>query len=476
MVALLLSLAPRAAPAQVAATPLAARIDAAANAPPLDRAHWGIIVEDAITGERLYGRNEDKLFIPASSLKLVVATVAARLLGPGFRYTTELLAAGPVRDGTIYGDLVLRGSGDPTLSGRYTDSLTAVWAALADSLRSRGIHRVDGRIIADASAWEARTVLGEWEAYDLLWWYAAPVAPLGFNDNSIDFTVAPGAVGEPAHIQAQPRTGFFTLRNRTTTVPAGRIKTLDFDRVPGTDTILAYGEIPADAPPRTEHFAVAEPARYAATVFRETIERAGIEVARDDVATLLAGDAVPANAASVLDWRSPPLDTILGPLLQSSQNWFAEQLLKTLGHRVAGEGSWIAGLEVERRFLIDSVRVDSTAFRLRDASGLSTGNLITPAALAAVLRYARAQRLGAILDALPVAGAETGSLRARFDRLEGRVRAKTGSMRNVASLSGFITDDDGRELVFVIIANGTGAATSATNRAIDQIVRAIAAR
>ena len=127
------ALAVSGAAGQATAT-LVERIDSIVDAPPFGRAHWGIVVEDLASGERLYERNADRLFIPASSLKLVVATAAARLLGPGFRYTTELLATGPIEGGTLRGDIVIRGTGDPTLSGRYADSLTAVWASLADSL------------------------------------------------------------------------------------------------------------------------------------------------------------------------------------------------------------------------------------------------------------------------------------------------------------------------------------------------------
>jgi D-alanyl-D-alanine carboxypeptidase/D-alanyl-D-alanine-endopeptidase (penicillin-binding protein 4) len=131
---------------------------------------------------------------------------------------------------------------------------------------------------------------------------------------------------------------------------------------------------------------------------------------------------------------------------------------------------------LERRFLIDVVGVDSVAFRLRDASGLSAGNLITPHALARLLAHMeRTPRLAAALDALPVAGARTGSLRARLPDLAGRVRAKTGSIGNVDSLSGFLTTDGGRRVVFVILANNTGQSSARVRSSIDDIVRALAA-
>jgi len=167
---------------------------------------------------------------------------------------------------------------------------------------------------------------------------------------------------------------------------------------------------------------------------------------------------------------------VIGPVLQTSQNWFAEQLLKTLGKEVRGEGSWDAGLKVETEFLRDVAGIDTTEFRLRDASGLSTGNLVTPAALTRLLRHiATSPRQRVVLEALPVSAAQTGSLRTRFTDLPGRVRAKTGSVRNVASLSGLVRTDAGRELAFSIIVNGSGLPTGRVTEAIDRVVRQLAA-
>jgi D-alanyl-D-alanine carboxypeptidase/D-alanyl-D-alanine-endopeptidase (penicillin-binding protein 4) len=443
------------------------------------RAYWGIEVVDAQTGASIARYNADRLFIPASNLKLVVAATAAHHLPADFRYRTTLHATGPIEDGVLRGDLVIYGRGDPAISGRYADgNIVAVWEALADSLATRGIRRIEGRVVADESYWDTQYVLGDWESYDLLWWYAAPVAALGFNDNSIDFTVAPGTVGRPAAITFKPESRHFVFVNRSVTVAAGRPGTIDFDRVPGTDTIFAYGNIPADAARGTENFAVADPARYAATVFAETLQKKSIAIAsveprvlRDTAASRVALQ----NARVIVTHQSPPLPQIIGPILQSSQNWFAEQLLKTVGREVGGEGSWPKGLEVERRFLVDVVRIDSTSFRLRDASGLSAHNLITPRAFTSLLVHiGRTANMREVMNALPVAGAATGSLRARLPELRGRVAAKTGSIGNVDSLSGFVTTDSGRRLAFSIIVNNTGTTSSAMRPVIDDIVRAIA--
>lgn len=475
-VVLLATTAPAALAAQTvapASASLAARIDRTLSRAPLDRGHWGIVVVDPRTGEDVYARNADRLFVPASNLKLIVSSAATHYLPADFRFGTAFYATGPVRGGTLEGDLVVRGNGDPTISGRYfDDDMTAVWKQVADSLRSRGVTRVAGGIVADETAFDSTFVHPEWESYDLNWWYAAPVGPIGFNDNSIDFHIAPGAVGQPATIHGLPESAYYTLINRTRTAGAGAGRTLDFTRVGDSDTILAYGTLAADARPYVEYFAVREPGRYATTVLRETLEAAGIDVAVDSIRVARAPGAAPAEGAPLFTWRSPPLPDLIFPILNTSQNWFAEEMLKTIGLEEGGEASWDAGIEQEKRFLTDVVGLDPASFELRDGSGLSAANLVTPRALARLLIHVRDD--GIVQRAIPVSGESPGSLRYRLTDLKGRVRAKTGSIRNVHSLSGYVTTDSGRELVFSIIANGT--AFPGAVDAIDDVVRAIAAQ
>ena len=152
---------------------------------------------------------------------------------------------------------------------------------------------------------------------------------------------------------------------------------------------------------------------------------------------------------------SRPLREWVFPILNRSQNWFAEMLLKQLGRQFGRAGSWDEGLAVERRFLIDSVKVDSTEFHLVDGSGLSSGNLISPAAFTRILRYIRTRpRAQTFLTGLPRSGA-VGSLRNRFvgTPLQGRVQAKDGSIGGVNSLSGFIERPDGKVWTFSVQAN-----------------------
>lgn len=467
--------APPAAPAAAAAADRPGWLAEIATGP-LARAQWGVAVWD-LGAERWVARHEaDRYFVPASNLKLVVSATALEQLGAGYEWRTSVYGTAPLGPaGVLDGDLVLYGRGDPNLSGRFAPSITAIFDALADSLAAGGLERVRGSLLADESHWDADYVRGDWAGYDLLWWYAAPVGALGFNDNAIDFHIRPGeAVGVPPVVEGEPASTFYTLENHAVTGPRGAETTFDLTREPGTNHVLAYGTLPIDAEPDVEYFAVVDPAGWAATAFREALARRGIAVegpvrtiSRATDSPVAAGDTI-ALAAHV----GEPLGRVVESVLGRSQNWHAEQLLKTIGKEIEGEGSWSAGIEVERRTLA-ALGVDTTAFLLKDASGLSSANLVTPEAIVALLAAMRERPSGeAFLSALPVA-AESGSLRRRFGGTPaaGRVRAKTGYIENVYSLSGYLTTLAGAEYAFSVIVNQTAGRSAV--EAIDRLIAAV---
>jgi D-alanyl-D-alanine carboxypeptidase/D-alanyl-D-alanine-endopeptidase (penicillin-binding protein 4) len=464
---------------------LTRRIDSRLDASPFNRQLWGVALVDE-NGRLLYGRNQDRLFIPASNTKLVVSAVASVLLPPDWRVKTSLYG-GPVVNGVLQGDLVLYGRGDPTMGRRCyaTDSTLpgvcdtdpfARLRQLADTLRARGVHAITGNIVGDGSYFETTLVHPNWEVFDLNWWYAAPVSGLGFNDNSVDFEWGPGpAVGTPAMITMKPNLGDIAFENRTVTVAAGGESDIGdrFFRQPGTMQIWAEGTVALDNAPRTDSFALPDPCLYAAKALRQVLGEAGIAVLGTTRST--TDSTAYSNlrrTAPLAEVVSRPLRDWIFPILNTSQNWFAEMLLKQLGKQFGKAGSWPEGLEVERRFLIDSVKVDSTQFSLSDGSGLSSSNLISPLVFTQLLRYMRRHpRYAAFAAGLPQAGL-VGSLRNRFlgTPLAGRVRAKTGSISRVMTLTGYIEADRARTLTFSIQANHHAVPSKALLNAIDSVV------
>jgi serine-type D-Ala-D-Ala carboxypeptidase/endopeptidase (penicillin-binding protein 4) len=464
---------------------LARRIDSRIDAPPFNRQLWGMALVDE-TGRLLYGRNQDRLFIPASNTKLVVSAVASALLPPDWKVKTSLYG-GPVVKGVLQGDLVLYGRGDPTM-GRHCYATDTTLAGvcdvdpfarlrqLVDTLRAKGVRAITGDVVGDGSYFETTLVHPNWEAFDLNWWYAAPVSGLGFNDNSVDFEWGPGPTpGAPGAIAMKPDLGDIAFENRTVTVgPGGESDVGDrFFRNPGTLQIWAEGTVALDNPRHTESFALPDPNLYAARALREVLDEAGISVLGGTSSTIDSATYAPLRrTAPLAEASSRPLRDWIFPILNTSQNWFAEMLLKQLGRQFGKAGSWPEGLEVERRFLIDSVKVDSTQFSLSDGSGLSSSNLISPLAFTQLLRYMRRHpRYATFAAGLPQAGV-VGSLRNRFlgTPLAGRVRAKTGSIARVITLTGYIELDRGRMLTFSVEANHHAVSSRALLAAIDSVV------
>lgn len=476
----LVLLVPAAAPTQT----LTKRLDRRLDAPGLDRLLWGVAVTDT-NGKLLYGRNAERLFVPASNTKLVVSAVATALLGPDFTVNTSLYGTGPISGGVLLGDLVLYGRGDPTFSRRCYGPDTSVAGAcdtdpaarlrqLATQLRARGVTAVAGDLIGDGSWFDEELVHPSWEIGDLAWWYAAPVSGLGFNDNSFDVHELPGdSAGAPARVVFTPDFGVATVENRAETGARGVRRSFDISRSLDGMRYLATGVIPADASERTEYAAVVDPNRFTAMALRRELLAQGIAVRGTTRATVDSFAYQHARSTAPLaEVRSRPFREWLFPILNTSQNWYAEMTLKQLGKRFGNAGSWREGLRIERRFLIDSMKIDSTQFAVEDGSGLASTNLVTPSTFTKLLRYMRAHPNFAAFEAgLPVGG-KSGTLKSRFvgTPLAGHVHAKTGTISRVNTLSGFVDRPDGSTLIFSIQGNHQTIGGTRMLAAIDSIV------
>jgi len=273
----------------VEAQAITPRITRRLDRPPLDRHLWGIAVLDD-GGRLVVGRNADRLFTPASNTKLVVTAAATMLLTPDWTARTSLYGTGPVRDGVLLGDLILYGRGDPTWSRRCYSvdtlavgvcSLDAYWAlrALAGQLIRRGIRRVAGAVVGDGSYFEREIVHPTWEVANLVWGYAAPVSGLGFNENTITATVAPGlAAGDPAAVTVEPDFADFGIEVRATTNGAGdRNDRLVWSRAEDGHLQLD-GSIRVGAEPTRATLAVSDPARFAAAALARVLADSAITV------------------------------------------------------------------------------------------------------------------------------------------------------------------------------------------------------
>lgn len=469
-------------------TPLSTTIDGILDAPPFDQMHFGVLAVDGATGRTLYAWNAQRKFVPASNEKLLVTSAALSLLGRDYRYRTALWTTGTREDGMVDGDLVLVGTGDPTLSRPFWPSGEDALGALADSLVSAGVHRVTGALVVDASAWDSTTVGPTWEADDLGEAYAATGGAFAIDDGLLHITAggAPAPGGPPTLTWSPTGTGGF-VESRVVTAPADSAMRIRGAYLPESRRLVLEGQVPAGATDTTS-VAIRDPVRQATAALYRILGDHGVEVdggwrvAWDPGEPLSQGcvtDSVAAcpSATRVATLTSPPLSDVVQAILAPSQNWIAEQLLHTLGAVCGSRGSWPEGIKVVRQFLQDEVGVDSLDIVLRDGSGLSASDLVTPRALVRILRYMAAQPDGKAFRQDLAQPSEKGStLDDRLPELRGRLFAKTGTISNVNSLSGYLVGHRGREVVFSILSNGSGLPSARVREAIDDVVRALAGR
>ena len=446
----------------------------------LHETQWGIEVLDRTTNRIIVAHNQLRHFIPASNTKLVVTTVAMGTLGPDFRYRTPIILNGTPGDSAPRGLLII-GRGDPTMSGRFHGGDDfAVVKMLADSLYAKGVRRINGDIVIDASYFTPESVHPTWETGDLPWYYAAPTGAFAIAEGALRLIVNAGSArGAPVTASVVGADMPMPVAIRATTDTAGARSTIDIDYEAWPDTLVITGSLglgKADS----SWIAIPDQPGFAAQALRSALSARGIttsgtiRVARDTAAARALRAPFDTSSAAVV-WHSAPVHEIIAGILKPSQNWIAEQLLRTLGAHYRGEGSWGAGLNVERRYLIDVARIDSTAFSLRDGSGLSAQNLLSPRATLLLLEHARQQSWGPQYHAaLPAPGMRGGTLSTRLPGLESRLAAKTGTIANVNSLSGYLKTMDDRELTFAIYSNGSGRASADIRRAIDRIVNTLA--
>jgi D-alanyl-D-alanine carboxypeptidase/D-alanyl-D-alanine-endopeptidase (penicillin-binding protein 4) len=484
-----------------AARHLAAEIDSALSGPEFDRAMWGVVVQSLDNGEVIYRRNAERLMIPASNMKLVTAAAALVRLGAGFRFRTVILAGGARRGDTLAGDLVVVGRGDPTFSLRAAGGadILASLRPWADSLRAHGVRTVGGRVVGDGS-WFTDGPLGlGWEWDDLAYSYAAGVGALQFNEGFALLQVSPGdSAGAAARAAFAPAAAPLRLFGTVATAPRdSNLDRVEFDRAPFTDSVTVWGRISAGHAPSNSEVAVPDPVRYFEAALTQVLREAGITVlgqampaasaalgpspaprpiapAAPPAAGLPAAPAAPA-ADTLFVWQSPPLRDILPLFLKPSQNQIGETLLRTLGGEVTGVASVDSGRAAVREVLRDFGVADD-AYVIADGSGLSRHDYVAPETLARVLvGMARRTDFEAYYQAQPVAGVD-GSIarRMRGTAAAGNVHAKTGSMSNVRSLSGYVTSADRERFVFVMIANHFTVAPRVVDVAQDHVMERLA--
>jgi D-alanyl-D-alanine carboxypeptidase/D-alanyl-D-alanine-endopeptidase (penicillin-binding protein 4) len=450
-------------------------IDSIADAPAFRNAHWGILVV-VPGGDTLYSRNAGKLFMPASNQKLLTGAVALAQLGPDFRYRTTFVARGPVIAGTIAGDLAVVGRGDPALSDHMQKDAMAPLRAIADTLYARGIRRITGRVVAGGNAFPDAVLGFGWSWDDLEAGYSAAVDELLFNEGFSTVVVRPGdRVGAPARAETRPAKSFPSLRILARTAPRGagdttagaRRASIRIVKDTVTGEIVVMGAI-ALGDSSTQVVTHRDPAAAYVAAVREAVIGRGIVV--EDVGEP-SPDVEGFRGDTLAALQSPPLREILPALMKPSQNQIAEMLLKTLGLERGRAGSAVEGRRIVEAQLTAWGAVEG-GYVVRDGSGLSRYDYVSPETIVKLLDAMRVSPLFADFYAsLPIAGVD-GTVRSRMrgTAAENNVRAKTGSVAQARSLSGYVRSADGQLLVFSTMANNWTVPARDVERAADSIV------
>lgn len=444
----------------------------------------GVVVIDVKAKRVVFSLNEGKPFAPASNMKIFTTASAIFLLGEEYIFDTSFYYDGEIKEGVLNGDLVIKGAGDPNISGRFhNDNELFLFNKVAEGLKQKGVKKIVGNIILDDTIFDKVLYNPYWRKEHRNFWYGAEISALSFNDNCVALKIKPsGIINKPPDIFVSPDTKYVNIINGAKTIRCGarRRNTISLFREPGSNKIFVKGGICATSHGITDFIPIHNPTLFFGTVFMETLQKNNIDVKGNLVIADKPIDI--SNKRKLVSIKSNLRDTI-SVTNKRSQNFYAECLLKLLGYKFRGAGSFENGSRVVKDFLMRKVgnayflndfkedegknsKVDNlwSNFRMLDGSGLADDNRVTPLQVAYLLYYIlKSQHSQLFIKSLSIAGVD-GSLRHRFKKslCYRRLFAKTGQLINVNNLSGYlflkspITDKKGNlspDLIFSILIN-----------------------
>ena len=462
--------------AAVAATPsrtarLAEALDAILASPTFGRASVSVVVRSLDTGETLFRRNGQTWLVPASTMKVLTAVAAAERLGWQYRFETRLVATGPIVNGTIDGDLLVVGTGDPTITPRHPSRVDA-FDQWAEQLKAQGVRRVNGHIVGDDGAMAPPGLGIGWAWDDLQEDYGAAYGALQYRDSVVEVTMGPGRTpGAPPVVYLAPANHDLYVDVHAVTSAEGTAPSLTLTRPIGSRFLEVHGQAPLGSAPMTLATAAANPTLFYVNELRAALIRHGIAVdgSGRDIDELVDRPRA-ADGTTLLVDLSAPLSEIVTQMLEWSLNNYAETLLLAMDLTPPATAS--DGV-TRLRDTLAALGVPPGSYSTRDGSGLSRNDYLSADALVATLAAAWASPTlgGPLKAALPVAGADgTLGRRLRGTAGERRVFAKTGSMSNVRSLAGYVDTLAGETLAFAVMTNGFDTRGAEIDQRVDELL------
>lgn len=473
---------------------LRSQIEEIVKQPALEPGFFAVKIVSLDSGQVVFEQDANKFVRPASNMKLYTVATGFDRLTPDYHFITSVYAKEKPEDGKIKGDLIIFGRGDPSLAARFSngDYFKGI-NDLADRIVAAGVKRIKGDLVGDESYFNGAPVGSGWEWEDLTWSYGAPVSALTINDNAIDVNIKPGdRVGAPVVISTgPPSSSFLTIVNRATTSERGTRGTLRIFRGLGANSLEISGTLPLGDAGFVGGVAIPDPALAFVSMLRDALlkrgvkldgrvrtvtNRSGLSTVQSSTVPVLSASA-PTSNIEIASLQSPAFSVIAAQTLKPSQNQYTELILRTLGRMQPPNPSDVGrrddeelGLEAVKN-LLRQAGVKDTEVALNDGSGLSRNDLISANTTVQLLTFmSKHKYFTQFREALPIAGVD-GTLRNRMrgTPAEGNVRAKTGSLSSVASLSGYVTTAAGERLVFSMMLNNYPDAAAVRRDSIDAI-------
>ena len=476
---------------------LRSRIEEICRQPSLAPGFFAVKIASLDTGQTVFEQDANKFVRPASNMKLYTVATAFDRLTPDYHFVTSVYAKESPEEGKIKGDLIVYGRGDPSIAARFNngDYYKGI-NTLADRIVAAGVKRIKGDLVGDESYFNGPPVGSGWEWDDLTWSYGAQVSALSINDNAIDLTIRPGPTdGAPVSITTGPtNASFITIVNRATTSPREFGRTLQIYRGLGANTLEITGTLPLGDAGFRGGVAIPDPALAFISMLRDALFARGVKIegrartvdarsgqslvpaAPADAVAIRAGP--PQGLVEIASLPSPPFSVIAAQTLKPSQNQYTELILRTLGKKftvMAGEPNRARDVEgaglLQVQTFLRQAGINDNDVSLNDGSGLSRNDLISANTTVQLLAFmSRHKYFAQFRDALPIAGVDgTLSTRMRGTPAEKNLRAKTGSLSSVASLSGYVTTAAGERLVFSMMLNNYPDAAAIRRDSIDAI-------
>lgn len=403
-----------------------------------------LTVLDAKTGEKVFTANPNMGLATASTLKTITTITAFNLLGKDFQYQTQFGYSGTIStDGTLNGDIIIKGAGDPTLgSWRYENTHEGhILSLMVDALQKAGIKKVNGRVIGDDSVFGSQSIPEGWIWMDVGNYYGAGTSGLCWRENQFDIKLRTGRVDSAVGILREvPEMPYLSFKSELLNAPSGTgDNAYAFLPINGK-TMYLRGTYAQDQTKKSISAALPDPAYDAAFRLMDTLKRLGISVSNEPESTntlTAKGLTAPLIATNLTTLLSPRLSQIVYWLNHKSINLYAEQLLKTIAWKAGKQPSTMNGVEVEQAFW-KTRGIDPNSLNIVDGSGLSPGDRVTTLTLATILQSAKKETwFPDFYDSLPTYN---------------DMRMKSGSILNVLTYAGYHTYK-GRELCFSIMVN-----------------------